>query len=87
MKRRFGVAKKRYATSMVMPCSRSACKPSTSSAKSRRSPWVPNFLESAFERFELILEDQFRLVKQAADQSRLAIVNAAAGNKAQRVSI
>jgi hypothetical protein len=31
----------------VMPCSRSAASPSTSSAKSRLPPWVPIFLESA----------------------------------------
>ena len=31
---RRGVEKKRYATSIVMPCSRSACRPSTSKARS-----------------------------------------------------
>ena len=34
MNRRFGVAKKRYATSIVMPCSRSARRPSVRSARS-----------------------------------------------------
>ena len=32
---------------MVMPCSRSAARPSTSSAKSISPPWVPTFFESA----------------------------------------
>ena len=47
MNLRRSVEKNRYATSMVMPCSRSAARPSTSSAKSRSPPWVPTFLESA----------------------------------------
>jgi hypothetical protein len=34
MNRRFGVAKKRYATSIVMPCSRSARRPSVRSDRS-----------------------------------------------------
>ena len=34
MNRRLGVAKWRYATSIVMPCSRSARRPSVSSARS-----------------------------------------------------
>jgi hypothetical protein len=45
---RRSVEKKRYATSIVIPCSRSAVSPSTSSAKSRSPPWVPNFAESAW---------------------------------------
>jgi len=47
MNLRFSVEKKRYATSIVMPCSRSAARPSTSSARSRSPPWVPTFFESA----------------------------------------
>ena len=43
---RLSVLKKRYATSMVMPCSRSAWRPSTSKAKSIFSPWVPYCFES-----------------------------------------
>ena len=46
MKLRRGVAKYRYATSMVMPCWRSASSPSTSSAKSMSSPTVPCRRES-----------------------------------------
>ena len=67
-----------------MPCSRSADRPSTSSAKSSSSPRVPTFFESARERRELILEDHLRLVQQPADQRRLAVVHAAAGDEAQQ---
>ena len=47
MNLRLSVEKKRYATSIVMPCSRSAASPSTSSARSRSPPCVPTFFESA----------------------------------------
>ena len=43
------VEKNLYATSIVMPCSLSAAKPSTSNAKSISSPCVPTFFESAFK--------------------------------------
>ena len=43
------------------------------------------FFRVRLERFQLILEDQLGLVEQAADQRRLAVVDAAAGNKAQGV--
>src|SRR6185437_13816447 len=46
-KARRGLAKKRWATSMVMPCSRSASSPSSSSAKSTLSPVVPKRRESS----------------------------------------
>src|SRR6185312_10575629 len=46
-KARRGLAKKRWATSMVMPCSRSASSPSSSSAKSTLSPAVPKRRESS----------------------------------------
>jgi hypothetical protein len=38
MNDRFGVAKNRYATSIVMPCSRSARRPSVIAARSGPSP-------------------------------------------------
>ena len=41
----FLCAENLYATSIVIPCSRSAAKPSTNNAKSILS-WVPIFLES-----------------------------------------
>ena len=41
MNLRVSVEKNRYATSIVMPCSRSAARPSRSSAKSSSSPCVP----------------------------------------------
>jgi len=46
-KARLAVAKKRYATSMVMPCSRSASRPSSSRAKSNSSSVVPKRRESS----------------------------------------
>ena len=41
-------------------------------------------LRITFERGELILEDQLLLVEQAADQRRLAVVDGATGEQAQR---
>ena len=43
------------------------------------------FFRIRLERLELIFEDQLRLVEQAADQRRFAVVHAAAGNKAQGI--
>ena len=70
---------------MVMPCSRSASSPSTSSAKSMSSPAVPCFCESRFEVGDLVLHQEVRIVEQPADQRGLAVVDAAAGQEAQRV--
>jgi hypothetical protein len=56
---------------MVMPCSRSAERPSTSSAKSMSCPWVP------MRRLSVSSAAIF------ADQGRFAIVHAAAGDEAQ----
>ena len=42
------VEKNLYATSIVIPCSLSAARPSTNNAKSISFPWVPIFLESLF---------------------------------------
>ena len=68
---------------MVMPCSRSASSPSTSSAKSIASSVVPNFFESLFERRELVVEDELLLVEKPPDERRLAVVDRAAGEDAQ----
>ena len=43
------------------------------------------FFGIRLQRLQLILEDEFCVVKQAADQRRLAIVDAAAGDEAQRI--
>ena len=43
------------------------------------------FFGVRLERLQLVLEDQLGLVEQAADQSRLAVVDAAAGNKTQGI--
>ena len=38
----------------------------------------------AFERGKLVLEDQLGVVQQASDQGRLAVIDGAAGQKAQQ---
>ena len=43
------------------------------------------FLGIAFQRSQLVLEDQLGVVEQAADQGRFAVVDGAAGQKAQLV--
>ena len=68
---------------MVMPCSRSASRPSSSSAKSMFSPCVPCLTLSFFRRRKLVLEDQLGVVEQPADQRGLAVVDRAAGEEAQ----
>ena len=68
---------------MVMPCSRSAARPSTSRAKSSSPPWVPTFLRVGLEGREVVLEDELGVVEQPADEGALAVVDAAAGDEAQ----
>jgi hypothetical protein len=67
---------------MVMPCSRSAARPSTSSAKSIAWPCVPTFF-CRFQRGQLILEDHLGIIEQPPDQRGLAIVHRPAGDEAQ----
>ena len=67
---------------MVMPCSRSASRPSTSKAKSISSLGGAVFLRIAFERGKLIVENQMLFVEQPADQRGLAVIDRAAGQKA-----
>ena len=69
---------------MVMPCSRSAASPSTSSAKSSSSPCVPCFFEILLQRGEQVVVREAGVVQQAADQRRLAVVDRAAGDEAQQ---
>jgi hypothetical protein len=71
---------------MVMPCSRSACRPSTSSA-SRPPPCGAVPCAESFGAGELVLEHQLGVVEQAADQGALAVVDAAAGDEAQQVLV
>ena len=68
---------------MVIPCSRSAARPSTSSAKSRSPPWVPTFFESASQGRQVVLEDQLRVVEQPADERALAVVDTPAGDETE----
>ena len=70
---------------MVMPCSRSADSPSTSRAKSIFVALRPVPLAVAFQRGELVVEDLLALVQQPADQRRLAVIDAAAGDEAQKL--
>ena len=72
---------------MVMPCSRSACRPSTSSARSGTSPVVPQRRLSVGDRRELVVEYLARVVQQAADQRALAVVDRAAGDETQQVDV
>ena len=70
---------------MVMPCSRSAARPSTSSAKSMSSPCVPWRRLSAASAASWSSNSSLRVVQQAPDQRALAVVHAAAGDEAQQV--
>ena len=72
---------------MVMPCSRSAARPSTSSAKSMFCALRADLLRVRLQRRELILEDHLRVVQQPADQRRFAVIDAAAGDEAQQALV
>ena len=72
---------------MVMPCSRSASSPSTSSAKSMSLAGGAVLDAVAFQRRELVVEDQLGVVEQPADQRRLAVIDAAAGEEAQQADL
>ena len=76
MNRRRGVAKWRYATSIVMPCSRSARRPSVSSARSG-APFLR-------DRLQRVRVERLGVVEQAADQRRLAVVDRARGGEAEQ---
>ena len=66
---------------MVMPCSRSASRPSVSSDRSICA--APRALRGALDRGELVFLDRARVVQQPADQRALAVVDAAGGDEAQ----
>jgi hypothetical protein len=72
---------------MVMPCSRSAARPSTSRAKSISLALGADLLGVGFERRQLVLEDHLAVVEQPADQRRLAVVDRAAGDEAQQALV
>ncbi len=69
---------------MVMPCSRSASSPSTSSAKSISSPVGAEFLGVFFQRGQRVFEQQLGVVEQPPDQGGFAVIDAAAGEEAQQ---
>ena len=72
---------------MVMPCSRSALRPSVSSARSTppASPVVPNFDRIALHGGKLIFVDHLGVMQQPADERGFAIIDRAAGKKAQKL--
>ena len=67
---------------MVMPCSRSARRPSVSSEKSIGP--ADRFTDALLHRRELVFVDALGIVEQAADQGGLAVVHAARGGEAQQ---
>ena len=70
---------------MVMPCSRSASSPSTSSAKSISLAGGAVTCGILGQRGQLVFEDQLGIVQQPPDQGRLAVVHRPAGDEAQQV--
>ena len=71
---------------MVMPCSRSAARPSTKQGEVEFAALGADLLRVGLQRREVVLEDQLRVVEQAADQRALAVVDAAAGDEAQHAT-
>ena len=68
---------------MVIPCSRSARRPSVSRARSVCSsprPWL-----TALHGLELVLEDRLAVEQQSPDQGRLAVVDRAGGREPQEL--
>ena len=70
-----------------MPCSRSAARPSTSSAKSSSPPCVPTFFESASSAASWSSKIIFDSYSRRPISVRLAVVDAAAGDEAQQALV
>ena len=68
---------------MVMPCSRSASRPSSSRAKSMPLVGRAEAPRILLQSGDLVLEQAGSIVDQPADQGRLAVVDRAAGEEAQ----
>ena len=68
---------------MVMPCSRSARRPSVSWAKSIAVATFP--VAALVDGANVIFVDVLRVVEQAADQCGFAIIHAARGAEAHQV--
>ena len=64
---------------MVIPCSRSARRPSVSRARSSAA------VVAVADRTDLVFVDALRVVEQAADQGGLAVVDAAGGGEAEQI--
>ncbi len=70
---------------MVMPCSRSACRPSVSSDRSTAPR--PRFSEVRVIAVQGVGQDGLAVEQQTADQRALAVIDAAAGEKAEQAVI
>ncbi len=68
---------------MVMPCSRSARRPSVSRARLVYSAPVREAASS--HRFELVFKDRLAVVEQPANERALAVVDRAGGAESQEV--
>ena len=68
---------------MVMPCSRSARRPSVSRARSVYSS--PRWRLHPLDRLELVLEDRLGVVEEPADQGALAVVDRSGGGESQQL--
>ncbi len=68
---------------MVMPCSRSARRPSVTSDEVE--PLLPTPLRRRGHRVDLVVEQALGVVEQAADQRALAVVDRADGGEAQQL--
>jgi hypothetical protein len=68
---------------MVMPCSRSARRPSVRRARVEDLVAAPGARLS--EVLELVLEDELRVVEQPADERALAVVHGSGRGHAQEV--
>ena len=68
-----------------MPCSRSARRPSVSSARSTVRIAAP--ARRLLDRRELVLEDALGVVQQPADERALAVVDGACGGEAQQIHL
>ena len=70
---------------MVMPCSRSARRPSVSSAKIHAAGGLAG--ARLRDRRQLVFVDALGIEQQAADQGALAIVHAAGGGETQQLFV
>ncbi len=70
---------------MVMPLLAFGSKPVHQQREVEIAALRAHALRVSLERGEVILEDHLRFIEQPSDQRRLAVVDAAAGDEAQKV--